>query len=164
MCLDFERKTVRRDEIADAQPGTIDWVWSHRSYVEWKEETCSILWIQGKPGSGKSVLAKSILEHRSPVDASSSGPKEALDNDGSLVCDWFYSTRGGADLMAHQSLMQSLLYQMLSKRPSLFRHFKRQYRRYPPLSKEWVNLDALEEILTQIAAARTRSICVVDAM
>ena len=52
----------RRDQITRAETGTNEWIWSYGPYVEWATEASGILWIQGKPGSGKSVLAKSILE------------------------------------------------------------------------------------------------------
>lgn len=62
MCLKFERQTDRFDGISYIEEGTTKWIWTHPSYKAWTKEESAILWIQGKPGSGKSVLAKAILE------------------------------------------------------------------------------------------------------
>ena len=90
---------------------------------------------------------------------------DGLNDDGeSLVCDWFYSTRGGETLMAHKSLMQSLLCQCLQQSSSLFQYFKAIYRQSPPLSSDWITLEHLKQILKAIAKAGVKAICVVDAM
>jgi len=66
--------------------------------------------------------------------------------------------------MSHRLFLQSILHQLLSKSPSLFRHFKKAYRECPPLSKDWLTFDAMMGIMTSIAASGVRIICVVDAM
>ncbi|KAE9408023.1 hypothetical protein BT96DRAFT_59180 [Gymnopus androsaceus JB14] len=37
--------------------GTGEWILNHMQYIKWIEETGGILWIQGKAGSGKTVLS-----------------------------------------------------------------------------------------------------------
>ncbi|KAF9066363.1 hypothetical protein BDP27DRAFT_1330636, partial [Rhodocollybia butyracea] len=37
-------------------PGTGEWIFSDPQFVEWREATSGILWIQGKVGSGKTFL------------------------------------------------------------------------------------------------------------
>lgn len=138
------------------EPGTTDWLWEHREYGKWRNQAAGILWIEGKPGSGKSVLAKSILEQGLPKLSSAS-------KDG-IICDWFYTTRGGDLLMAHRSLMRSILFQLLTQRPSLFHHFADEYRAAPPGTSEWVQVDSLKRILTSIATSGQHAICVVDAI
>ncbi|KAI1130681.1 hypothetical protein F5Y10DRAFT_262831 [Nemania abortiva] len=152
--LYFERQHTRREEIADPEPGTSEWIWSHKSYLSWTKVQRGILWIQGKPGSGKSVLAKSIIQR----------VHEMSDTQKTLICDWFYSTRGGEALMAHKSLLQSLLYQLLSQSPDLFRYFRDIYRQHPAMSKDWATVDLLLKILKTIATDGTKVIAVIDAM
>lgn len=40
----------------------IDLMW--RGFVDWLQSDASRFWIQGKPGSGKSTLVKSIIENQ----------------------------------------------------------------------------------------------------
>ncbi|KAN0139402.1 hypothetical protein V8E53_002903 [Lactarius tabidus] len=42
--------------------GTAVWLFQGRIIVEWKSTRGSLLWIHGKPGSGKSVLCSSIIQ------------------------------------------------------------------------------------------------------
>lgn len=51
---------LRKDQVAAAVEGTNTWLISHPSYRDWAKAG-GLLWIAGKPGSGKSVLAKSIV-------------------------------------------------------------------------------------------------------
>ncbi|KAH8755987.1 hypothetical protein F5883DRAFT_365440, partial [Diaporthe sp. PMI_573] len=136
--------------------GTTDWLWEHQEYGRWRNQAAGILWIEGKPGSGKSVLAKSILGQG--LSKLSSASKDGI------ICDWFYTTRGGDLLMAHRSLMRSILFQLLKQRPSLFHHFADEYRAAPPGTSEWVQVDSMKRILTSIATSGQHAICVVDAM
>jgi hypothetical protein len=66
--------------------------------------------------------------------------------------------------MAHKSLMQSLLYQLLHKSPPLFRYFRGISRQHPPLSKDWVTVESMLGLLKAISTIGIRMICVVDAM
>jgi len=161
--LYFERQYSRREEIAPAEEGTIDWIWLHPSYVEWNNATSAILWIQGKPGSGKSVLAKSIVE-RTTSTLSNSRTVQLHACEKTFVCDWYYSSRGGKELMAHRSLMRSLLYQLLQHRPPAFKFFKSRYRLVEPCSEQWATIDNLEEILSDAAKSGIQATCVIDAM
>jgi hypothetical protein len=147
------------------EPGTTEWIWSHQAYLSWEQCSSGILWIQGKPGSGKSVLAKSILE-QGRLNQSNTHPQGSQENNDSsvLICDWFYSTRSSEELMSHTSFMQSILYQMIKQRPHLFTHFARIYRQFPALSKDWVTLSSLMEVLTSIVVSGIVGVCVVDAM
>ncbi|KAJ3859255.1 hypothetical protein EV359DRAFT_68314 [Lentinula novae-zelandiae] len=45
-------------------PGTGVWIFDHPIYNAWREEH-GILWIQGKAGSGKTVLLSTIIENLS---------------------------------------------------------------------------------------------------
>lgn len=50
-------------EIKEACENTCNWIWVHPKYQSWKQGTGNhILHIVGKPGTGKSVLAKHVLE------------------------------------------------------------------------------------------------------
>lgn len=165
--MDFDRRLDRQKEIVRAEPGTTAWFWNHPSYITWRDTPSGVLWIQGKPGSGKSVLARNILD---PVGttlgslADSKAHKELSQEVGTQVCEWYYSTRGGDELMAHTSLLRSLLFQLLSGNSRLFEHFKSSYRRYRPGSQDWITFGNLKNVFSFIANASVSALCLIDAM
>ena len=178
--------------MADAEEGTNVWIWTHPQFKDWEGADFGILWIEGKPGSGKSVLAKSLQKRLSP-----SLPKRSTDltvNSNPqlnstlfvrskipsvrLVADWFYSTRLGNSGMSHTSLLRSVLYQLLDQNGSLFQFIAPYYRaslsRSSPAETDlefsnWCNspeFGATEasKILEEISASGTTIVCIIDAM
>ena len=62
---DFETDFQRLQQVHIS--GTCQWFLKSQSYLEWRDPSSSpsasgFLWIQGKPGSGKSVLASQIIQ------------------------------------------------------------------------------------------------------
>ncbi|KAI0814593.1 hypothetical protein GGR55DRAFT_438734 [Xylaria sp. FL0064] len=114
--LQFDNMNVRRNRITSATVGTNHWIWDNPSYLAWKENQSSVVWICGKAGSGKSVLAKTMQEQ---LLADSQSLK-------SLVCSWFYSARDGLQL--HGQMFKAMLYQLLSQASALFQSMKEVYR------------------------------------
>jgi hypothetical protein len=151
-----ETQNARLDQVVIAEPGTTDWLWSHEKYLRWSERRSGILWIEGKPGSGKSVLAKSILGKLS---------EDEHQKQSWLIGHWFYSTRGGPALMAHSSFLVAVLRQLLQQDRNLFSFFETYYRRYPPSSKHWWSSNAdLISVFKDIAVNGVSVTCIVDAM
>ena len=134
---------LRRNRITHAETGTNSWIWSHRSYLEWERRSSGILWIEGKPGSGKSVLAMSILKRflqESGLDKSNHNlDRAASPGNPALISSWFYSKR--ENLVAHVWMLRSMLLQILEQNQSLFSHAQHIYRerRRPSLRNglEW---------------------------
>lgn len=62
--LYFDGMFARRDQVNTALPNTYQWIWDNSKYKDWYSaegtDKSSILWVQGKPGSGKYTLAKMI--------------------------------------------------------------------------------------------------------
>ena len=149
----------RRDRIAIPEVSTTHWIWSNSSYVEWDRAPSGILWIQGKPGSGKSVLAKSIQSQLLQLDNSSMVSISARP----IVGAWYYSERHS--LRDHSMMLRSLLLQVLEQDRSLFK-----YVQYSGLDGEnWSGCkeysasqsDILQRILTTISTSQEnhRQIC-----
>ena len=121
----------RRNRIASAEIGTNYWIWSHPSYLKWEERASGILWIEGKPGSGKSVLAMSIWKRflqKSGLDKANQNLDRARSpGDSALISSWFYSKRD--NLVAHVWMLRSILLQILEQNPSLFPYAQHIYRK-----------------------------------
>jgi ABC-type dipeptide/oligopeptide/nickel transport system ATPase component len=135
---------ARRDQVVFAESGTNEWIWSFPPYVQWVSEQSSVLWIQGKPGSGKSVLAKTTLSRLTSGPAALSAHSCHVTGTSSLIGSWFYSWRGGDEGTSHVSMLRSILYQLLDQDRSLFPYFRDSYRRsdWDPSNYSW-----LQEIL-----------------
>ncbi|KAJ2988073.1 hypothetical protein NUW58_g4165 [Xylaria curta] len=130
----FEGQFLRRDEVAAADKGTNDWIWSHISFCSWRERPSGILWIEGKAGSGKSVLAKTIRSNLSQLDGFTL-PGVPLPP----ISDWFFSSRHGA----------------VNKSHCIGKKKEDQH--------EW-DFEDYEIILKELAANGLPAVCIVDAM
>ena len=148
--LRFEAMFARREQVVYAESGTNEWIWSYAPYVEWTREASGILWIQGKPGSGKSVLAKTILGRL----------RATSDTQPWIIADWFYNARGGERSTSHIFMLRAILFQILDQDRSLFTYYQDAYR-----SPRW--LDRLSDVLLRIAGGGAdipSVMCVIDAM
>ncbi|KAF8535467.1 hypothetical protein BDD12DRAFT_344290 [Trichophaea hybrida] len=59
--LHFQEYKTRRLNISERDPCTLEWIWKHPGIVMWENSpSLSLLWLQGKPASGKSTLMKYI--------------------------------------------------------------------------------------------------------
>ncbi|CAI6341293.1 unnamed protein product [Periconia digitata] len=162
--LKFEELNFRRNQISTAAKGTNEWVWKHKSYLAFKRQNSGILWIEGKAGSGKSVLAKSIQTRLSQLRVSTSTTKPAWLNSKFGVGDWFYHARRGAKYIAHQSFIRSVLYHMLEQDDQLFPHFRGFYRAMMDDGAARWDRDDLESILTAICRAGEEAMFILDAL
>jgi hypothetical protein len=179
--LYFHEWNVRRDQVAEAEKGTNDWIWTNDQYEHWENAPTAVLWVEGKPGSGKSVLAKTLQRKLKPslprtgTDMSTaSGPRSdrmaivrSKVPNVPLVADWFYSTRHGEVGMAHLSLLRSVLYQLLEQHKSFFEFIAPSYRRKPLTAsgeqREW-RATEFNRALEKISESGTSVICIIDAM
>ncbi|KAF8250955.1 hypothetical protein K440DRAFT_596776 [Wilcoxina mikolae CBS 423.85] len=137
--LDLEGLT-RIEYDVERKEGTCSWFWNHSEYQKWFASPSSgLLFISGKPGCGKSVLAKKLIDHlQRESDAS--------------VASFFYARREGGCHTSHRSMLQSLLYDVLNQNESLFPLFQRDYRDYKALLPErceWPS-SSLEKMLLSL--------------
>ncbi|EED20555.1 hypothetical protein TSTA_037730 [Talaromyces stipitatus ATCC 10500] len=154
----FDELDARRAQVSPAAAETNSWIWEHPVYHEFCRQTAGILWIRGKPGSGKSVLAKSIrsrlLEQSEPQKSQGSLP---------LIGDWFYHRRRGGRYIQHESFLRSILYHFLHQCPEVFPHYVEAYREMSPRSVVW-STEVLESILVDVCRGSRPVLCVVDAV
>ncbi|KAF7538844.1 hypothetical protein G7054_g2575 [Neopestalotiopsis clavispora] len=119
--LRFSGMHFRRNQTSDALEHTNDWLWNDSTFQKW-ETGGGLLWVSGKPGSGKSVLAKSILKKMSGKKSSDAESTKWL------ACDWFFSQRDTAFGTSNEFMLRSLLFQILEHNPDVFDHSKHYYR------------------------------------
>lgn len=110
---------IRRDRITSATVGTNHWIWDNPSYLTWQSKTSSAIWICGKAGSGKSVLAKTMQEQLLTKASATTQ---------SFICSWFYSARD--NLTLHRQMFSAVLHQILSQAVELFQCVKDTYREW----------------------------------
>ncbi|KAM0473862.1 hypothetical protein ACHAPX_007910 [Trichoderma viride] len=171
----------RRGIISLGSEKTGAWLWEDDAYKLWSKETKSaLLWIQGKPGSGKSTLCKKILRHlqtQHSLPDTYAAPDKAPSHDiapqprhrSVLLASFFYSLRGAKSEISNTHMLQSLLYQLLGQEQRLYPAFKEKYR--SPLDRSqspisWTFKD-LHDVFTSLGEFNDFSLTiylVIDAM
>ncbi|PMD58736.1 uncharacterized protein K444DRAFT_415699 [Hyaloscypha bicolor E] len=129
--LRCEEYNARQNRIETAEENTGDWILSHRAFETWdKSPNSSLLWLHGKPGSGKSTLVKRVVSKMKSMQAKrrnishSNYEKTTREVDTEyvdqlatdhniIVASFFYSFRGGKNETSHTLMLRSLLYQIL---------------------------------------------------
>ncbi|KIK64437.1 hypothetical protein GYMLUDRAFT_240979 [Collybiopsis luxurians FD-317 M1] len=142
--------SANRADAADKKvEGTGQWILSHPEYQKWKGQP-SILWIQGKAGSGKTVLSTTIWKDLSDMDTDA------------FWYHYFDIRDNTGDKSTYRGFLLSLVSQMgLDNErinPDLFKLYKKLKGHEKPAIVE------LEEILEIIIVQRNAGYLLVDAM
>jgi predicted kinase len=86
----------------------------HKEYRSWSDsDTSRLLYIQGKPGSGKSTLTKYFNSNLLQME-----PTAHL----SIVARFFYSFREGELQKSHHNMLLSIIYDILQQDEAFFYH------------------------------------------
>lgn len=157
--LSFEELDVRKSQVPPAAEGTTSWIWSHPVYQSFSSQDSGILWIRGKPGSGKSVLARAIQQrlrdHSHPKDGASVPM---------LIGDWFYHRRRGGGFVRHESFVRSILCHFLQQDSKIFDFLQEAYRKMDPREEGAWAYDLIVNIFRRICQSSTPMLVVVDAV
>ncbi|KAF9063866.1 ankyrin repeat-containing domain protein [Rhodocollybia butyracea] len=83
--------------------GTGEWIFSQQEYIQWCQGPAGLLWIQGKVGSGKTILSSTIIEN--------------LKANPAVKCYYYYfDNRDNLKTKTNaRGLLQSLLLQMATR-------------------------------------------------
>ncbi|KAI1074091.1 hypothetical protein F5B20DRAFT_586621 [Whalleya microplaca] len=143
--LNVPSMNMGRERIQEAHKNTLQWVFEdsqeHRSsnFAQWLKQDRGIFWISGKPGSGKSTLVKFLQSHPRTKQTLQTwaAPK------GLLVASHFFFHPGGELQRSGDGLLRTLLYQMLSQSPSLFKHLALGRPRLMPFPARWTSRELL---------------------
>ncbi|KAF4550392.1 Hypothetical protein D9617_17g046600 [Elsinoe fawcettii] len=130
---------------------------SRSSFVTWLKESSSDIpfWIQGKPGSGKSVLMRFIERHRSL--------QSLLQNHVApqpwKVISFYFWLAGTSAQKSIEGALRTLLFQMLSSHEHMM-----QMLDLPPRPFEWNRELLWQSIVTLIASAPTKYFILLDGL
>jgi ankyrin repeat domain-containing protein 50 len=98
----------------------LEWLWTHEEYRAWSTSSDSgVLFIEGKPGSGKSTLTKYFKENVVSQDVSAAS---------AIITEFFYSYREGELQTSHYNMLRTILYGILEQDETVFYHFQHKYR------------------------------------
>lgn len=98
--------------MEDPLDGTCQWLLQQHHYRKWLKQNSGVLLLLARPGHGKSVLAKYLVDRGLPKR--------------STVCYFFFQK--GVQDQARQALC-ALLHQLFSQNPALIDHSMRQFPR-----------------------------------
>ena len=102
-------------DIEDSVVYTCSWLETHRLYLDWLNQKSRLLWINGKPGAGKSTLMKHALELAKTAR--------------SKFIAFFFHGRGTELQKTLLGLFRSLLHQVLQEVPRLLTRFGLLYQK-----------------------------------
>ena len=90
-----------------------------------------MLWIEGKPGSGKSVLARHIEQYLATKISTTASTKHGATQLVTKynIAAWYFSVREGIAFRDHRKMLRGLLFQLLEQDHSLFWYFMTPFRR-----------------------------------
>lgn len=143
----------RYSELLAARcPGTCQWIFSEEQFQMWAlpETPNTVLWVQGDPGFGKSVVAASVVEH--------------LESHGSQVLYFFLDARGNdLETMQPTAVLKSFIFQML-KQPNLAarRVVERAVKR--SAHSRASRFDDLWELFVALSSLRNCTYIILDAL
>ncbi|RCI15173.1 hypothetical protein L249_6880 [Ophiocordyceps polyrhachis-furcata BCC 54312] len=130
--LAFPQMIERYNDIDDASSGTCKWLLEHDHYRNWKHTDRQLLWIKGKPGSGKSTLVRYVLDHIQ---------SDPIARNRSLFISFFFHGRGTAlqktPLGFYRSIVHQLLCQMPTALPDLIASFQQRQKTVGEPGSEW---------------------------
>ncbi|KAH6973908.1 hypothetical protein EDB80DRAFT_347602 [Ilyonectria destructans] len=120
----------RQVKIDDAADGTCKWLLKHKTLIEWTSQHRGLLWIKGKPGSGKSTLMKYALQE-----------VPALYGTNTLTFSFFFHGRSHKLQRTPLGLFRSLLHQLLKcvpgALPDLINHFEDKEKTEGKPGEKW---------------------------
>lgn len=148
--LEFQEWNAREIGIQDVDAAGKR-IFYHPKYRSWVQcDQPSVLWLEGKPGSGKSTLVKfmvkalekdtslgqakqrDLLQGRDPLLNSPRKGGWVFNNPSdksAIISRFYYSFRGGNTQTSHELMLRSIVYQIWSDNSGLFSLIRDRYRK-----------------------------------
>lgn len=115
--------------------GTCRWIFDTDEFKGWHSSLLPTLWIRGKPGSGKSMLAATLIEQLQAENT---------------VTAYFFCRLGDDSRRSFESILQTWLWQILEQMPELTRTALRHHSGGPGIRGQLAPVkNALKEIFSQ---------------
>jgi ankyrin repeat protein len=100
----------RKERNPDRVPGTCEWFVTHERFRQWRDgESAAMLWVSADPGSGKSVLAKYLVDSELPTTESRT------------TCYFFFKD-DFEDQRSAKDALSCILHQLFQNKKILFSH------------------------------------------
>lgn len=160
--LTFERMTARFRNVAHALPSTCEWIFTLELFQIWANNDWStpgssnVLWIKGKPGSGKSTIMKTLVEWA----------RKAWDNE--ILVFYFLNARAPSELeKSALGLYRMMLYQLVREWPPIettfLQTFSSKFRQ--GVVEVWTEAELRDFLLRYLSSSQAPSMNVfVDAL
>ncbi|KAL4947135.1 hypothetical protein BDW69DRAFT_178978 [Aspergillus filifer] len=157
-----------RRDIRQAEPGTCEWILEHANFRNWLQKDPSVtapLYIQGIPGSGKSVLLKFLIkEVEKRLSIGSASPTLPVDTSSPLSLGPPGKTIAVACFCDDRNerrrtpiwVLRTLLYRLIQQNRSLVKHVQKHIQKTEGLDcvgpdpDEFQSLDVLTKVLEEL--------------
>lgn len=115
-CTDPRKDKKRIEEGKDGLlKGSYQWVLDHPDFRRWRDKPdCSLLWVKGDPGKGKTMLLSGIIDELS------------AHQDQSRLLAFFYCQASDGRLNNATAVLRGLVYMLLTQQPSLTSYVQQQ--------------------------------------
>lgn len=150
----------RYEKISEEYEGSFEWIWTHNEYESWSiSDTSRLLYVQGKPGSGKSTFIKYFNRNLLLKEPSAQQ---------AILARFFYSYRDGELQRSHYNLLLSVLHEILHQDEYFFYHqCQTEFRAHQrfELHFKW-KYDSLKRVLKSLQDYQTyiRYYLIIDAV
>ena len=133
--------------------GTGIWFQTHDLYQQWKASTRSaVLWVKGKPGCGKSVLAALTVNEL-----------KGLQTDNTAVAH-FYCDSSNPERSEYRYLLTTILKQISVQSPRLDQNLERMYNMESLVQDRGPGANEVEKILPAVFSGFRRAFMVIDGL
>ncbi|KAL4736696.1 hypothetical protein BDV11DRAFT_211054 [Aspergillus similis] len=154
-----------RRDIRQAEPGTCEWIFEHANLRNWLQKDPSVtapLYIQGIPGSGKSVLLKFLVkELEKRLSVGSASPTCPVNTNSPLSLGPPGKTLAVACFCDDRNerrrtpiwVLRTLLYRLFQQNRSLVKHVQKHMQKTEGLDSdpdEFQSFDVLTKILEEL--------------
>jgi ankyrin repeat protein/nucleoside phosphorylase len=142
--LDFPQMGERFQSIRSPYPGTCEWLLTNAKYLTWLndrqfEQHHGLLWLKGKPGSGKSTLMKFIFGHACEQKLAD------------IHISFFFNARGSDTEKSTEGMYRHLLFRLLTDLPETQQVFDNVSIDEIPREPNFVwHINFLERILMEV--------------
>ncbi|EPE28101.1 alpha/beta-Hydrolase [Glarea lozoyensis ATCC 20868] len=112
--LSFSEMGAREANIEGPTQNTCKWIYNNPKFRQWESQINTLLWIKGKPGSGKSTLMKSLHKKRIlEQEQRAENPKTTSSSLSTIHLSFFFNARGSAIEKTPIGLYKTLFYGLL---------------------------------------------------